>query len=54
MRDFFIRGGARRRWGRWHGGQITAAFLLVLMAISVGGRPLSADELKKSGTVDIE
>jgi hypothetical protein len=54
MRGYFIRAGAHRRWGRWHGGQIAAAFLLVLMAVSVGAGPLSADELKKSGTVDIE
>ena len=54
MRGYFIRAGAHRRWGRWHGGQIAAAFLLVLMAVSAGARPLSAEELKKSGTVDIE
>ena len=49
MRDFFIGGWGHRRWG-----QFAAAFLLVLMAVSAGGRPLSADELKKSGTVEIE
>ena len=49
MRDFFIGGRGHRRWG-----QFAAAFLLVLMAVSAGGRPLSADELKKSGTVEIE
>jgi hypothetical protein len=54
MRDFFIGGRGHRPRGRWHGGRFTAVFLLFLMAVSAGGRPLSADELKKSGTVDIE
>jgi hypothetical protein len=47
MRDFFIR--RRPRAGR-----VAAIILFALIWASLGGRPLSADELKKSATVDIE
>jgi hypothetical protein len=47
MRDLFIR--RRPRAGR-----VAAIILFALIWASVGGRPLSADELKKSATVDIE
>jgi hypothetical protein len=49
MRDFFIGGRGHR-----HGSRFAAVFLLFLMAVSAGGSPLSADELRKSGTVEIE
>ena len=47
MRDLFIRGRPRA-------GRIGAITVFALLLASLGGRPLSADELKKSGTVDIE
>jgi hypothetical protein len=47
MRDLFIRGRPRA-------GRIGAIMVFALLLASLGGRPLSADELKKSGTVDIE
>jgi hypothetical protein len=47
MRDLFIQ--RRSRAGRF-----AAIMVFALIWASLGSRPLSADELKKSGTVDIE
>jgi hypothetical protein len=49
MRDLFIRGDRYRRLRRF-----AAVLLFALTVAPLGGRPLAADELKKSGTVEIE